>query len=295
MSVAAVATRIHVIYGADCGDVEFRVIPSCRERPYIAAPEWILVEALAADGLVKRPGRLGLLLRSVKGPFSVLKAAALEPEDWEPLLWLSAYTSDKPTGGCAALLPFAPSTSSLSALTHREACIDAYMIPRGFLEQLIYAAGGSGVEDLYLLNPEPTWLFSDAKLRGPLARHRARAMSLPRFVLSRVGETVVFDEVEDILEGSLLEVSLPKPGPVGDLLAAAFPGADEVAYTLLDGVEESGYVLSYRAFLEMAGQIGGKDGYSIGQRLVLYGYLSVRQAQVVPTSKGLYVLTEQRR
>jgi len=290
-----VTISVHVIYGGGCGDAELSVTPSCGNRPYIAAPEWILVEALAADGLVRNPGRLGLLLRGARGPFTVLKAAAVEPGDWEPLLWVSAYTSDKPVGGCAALLPFAPSTSSLSVLGHRSACVDAYLIPSGFLDKLIYAAGGSGVEDLYLLNPQPTWLFSDARLRGPLARHRARSMSLPRFVVSRVGETVAFDEVDDLLAGSPLEVSLPKPGSPGDLLAAAFPGLDEVAYTLLEGVEESGYVLSYRAFLEMASQIGGDEGYRVGQRLVLYGYLSVRQAQVVPTGKGMYVLTEQRR
>ena len=31
------------------------------------------------------------------------------------------------------------------------------------------------------------------------------------------------------------------------------------------------------------------------RRLVLYGYLGVRQAQVEPRGKGLYVLSEQRR
>ena len=214
------ALRVHLLYGAGCPEGVFSVRPSCGERPQVAAPEWLLAGMLGEDGLTRSPGRLALLLRGVRGPFTVLKAAAVEPDSWEPLLWASMYFSEEP-GGCASLLPFAPSTSALAVLGHRRACVDAYLLSPRAVELLVYGAAGSGVEELFLVNPPRTWLFSEARMEGPLGLYVARGMRLPRYFVALAGESVEWREEEPVLVGGGVEAVLPRPGGAGDLLEAA--------------------------------------------------------------------------
>jgi len=287
--------KVKLLYGQGCPQGYFRVDPSCRERPASAAQEWLLAEALREDGVIRQAGRLSFLLRMAGGPNTPLKAAAVEPDDWKPLLWTSGYFAEKP-GSCASLLPQLPCTSSLTALSRKNACVYAYPLPRRFLEKFIYAAAAAGLENLVLIDPPQTWLFSEAVLSGGYGSYVAQGMRLPRYAQARVKEEVEFDEAESRLKGGDVDVARVEPVSLHsvELVNRAFGGAGELALTLLEGLEESGYVMSYRAFQEMAEQLGGAEGRWTAARLVLFGYVKVRQAQVELTDKGLYTLFGQK-
>lgn len=285
--------RVKIIYGGGCPDETYRVSPSCRIRPQTISPEWLISHALYSDGYIRNWQRLSFLLKTVHGPYTVSKAAAVEPDDWMQLHWLSRYTDGEPRGECACLLPFAPNTSALSSLGKKRVCIEADKMDRKFLETLVYALAATGTEELALVNPPTIWQFGEAVYKGQIGAYQASIMRTPRPLQVRVKETLDIDLVKQTLkQDSEVKSAVPTPRAPPDLLKEAFDDLYDLAAMILEELQESGYIMSLKAYIEGARQLDENHGIKAAMRLILYGYARTRQGQVEPTDKAVHFFME---
>ncbi|WP_191118443.1 hypothetical protein [Infirmifilum uzonense] len=286
--------QVLVIYGDKCPDNVFSVTPEGDCPPWTLAPEWLVSKALAHDTRLAKPERLSFLLNLAPGPHSVWKAAAVEPEEWWGILSIATYTGTYSECSSVLLLPNAPATSTLSAISKKEVCIYATNIRGDFLSILIQALGSLGTEKLILLNPTDPRDWHTLRLHGILGYIYAKRLSLPKALQLRAlaeGDIDV-ERAEAKTKGSMAPRA-PRPGVPQDLLKNAFGEDSEVALSLLSEVENGGGVMSYRALLDITRELSVR-GSDIARRLILFGYLHLRQAQVELTSKGLYTLLHAR-
>ncbi|QOJ79537.1 hypothetical protein IG193_03510 [Infirmifilum lucidum] len=282
--------RVEVFYGEECPSGTFSVTPSGELPPWTYGPEWLLAQALEHDMPLRRPGRLVTLLLDAPGPHTVWKAAAVEPDDWWEILKVAVYTGEPRQGQSVQLLPFAPATSTLSAIGQREVCIHAESISRSFLASLIHALSASGTERLVLANPPFITQWQSLKASGVVGYSLSRRALLPRVIQLRALARADFDvEKGEFSGGSPITCKYPERSKQPDLVKLAFGGESELARAILSELEASGGVVSYRAFMDTSSSLDPR-GKSIARRLILYGYVALRQAQVELAEKGLYVL-----
>lgn len=285
---------VELAYGGSCREGFFAVTPECGCSPSTISPEWLLARALSEDGYVRNPGRLALLLRSTPGPYTVAKAAALEPDYWEGILHVSLYT-DSPdcNENCACLLPFAPAVSALSALGKRQSCVYAGVLTEKFLVSFVQAASLSGVERLILVNPPfiPS-MWTKVVFEGLEGYRAAASTPAPRAfryaTLAGIAASSSDSEVWREVSGGY---SLPQPKQAPKMLALAFGEAWPEARALLEEVESAGHILTVRALYEIASTLG--VGKLVVRSLFSYGYLRARTGQVELTGKGVYALSQE--
>ncbi|ABL78181.1 hypothetical protein [Thermofilum pendens] len=284
---------VEVRYGREgCPEDSFQVLPSCEERPGVVAPDHVLALALREDGFVRSHHAVAFLLRTAPGPNTVAKAAAVSPEGWRELLYLSMHVEDQPSSSrCACLLPFAPSTSTLAALGKSEVCLDASSLGAVFLASFVHVALSMGARRIILLNPPYLDYWERLKLSGLPGYRRALIERMPRALRVRAAVDINVDlSKNEIYEKVPFSFKLPQPRKPPSLLRFAFQEKEGLALELLREVEASGLVTSYKAFLEAARELNPGEGVAVARRLFLYGYVSIRQGQVEATEKAIYAL-----
>ncbi|UNQ72861.1 hypothetical protein [Infirmifilum sp. NZ] len=283
---------IEAVYGETCPGNVFSITPWGETPPWAYAPEWLISEALKHDVGLRKPGRLTVLLADAPGPHTVHKAAAVEPDDWWEVLRVALYMAKPKPSKSVQLLPFAPATSALAALGQKEACIHAESLTADYLHSLIHALSSSGTERLVLVNPPQFSLWQKLRTSGVTGYSFARHLALPRALqlgaLSR--------SRYNLRENEALGADVPLfKSPVifreQSLVKYAFGDESELAVALLSELEASGGVMSHRAFMDTASSLG-PSSRGIARRLLLYGYVVFRQAQVELTLKGIFALSE---
>lgn len=281
--------EVEVVLGGLCPEGVFSVTPSGSCPPWAYAPEWLLAQALRHDAGLRRPGRLAALVRLAPGPHTIWKAAAVEPEDWWEVLGVALYTAEPSQCSSVQLLPFAPAVSSLAAYGQREACLYAEPLSSEFLASLVHALGSSGTERLVLVNAHRAVLWHKMRVRGLGGYLSAARVGLPRVMRMRALAESEVDYRENEATGAAPGEFAPLQARDRDLLALAFGENREIAYSLLSEVEASGGVVSYRGFIDSAASMG-PGAREVARRLVLFGYVVLRQAQVEVTAKATYAL-----
>ncbi len=286
--------EIEVIYGdwKQAGKA-FIITPRCNEKPCTISPEWLLAYALKHDKIIEDPSKLAYLLKLVNGPYTIHKAAAVSPTEWRQLFWLAQYVSVTPNKKCAKLLPFAPHTSTLSAIGHPQVCIDSTNINTGYLQILIDLLAATGTKKLYLINPSrhiPSRKVFFSGIRGLIA---ARQLLTPRETLKNLHLSLKysedFKEIMDTVSEYISNTVVPDR-PI-DLLKEIFQEKSEEARGILEELLETGGTMSLKAYLEGANRLY-KEGEKIAIKLIYFGYVTLLQTQVNITHKGIFVLKE---
>ena len=282
--------RVEVVYGEKCPSEVFSIIPEGLHPPWTYAPEWLISQALEHDTGLRRPGRLTVLLLDAPGPHTLWKAVAVEPDEWWEILKVAVYTGEPKQEQSVQLLPFAPHVSSLAAIGQREVCIYAEGISQSFIASLIHALSASGTERLILVNPPFTTQWQSLRASGVVGYSFARRASLPRVIQLRALARADFNvEKSEFSGGDPIACKHPERSRQPDLVKLAFGDGADLARAILSELEASGGIMSYRAFMDTSSSLD-QQGRSIARRLILYGYVAFRQAQVELTEKGLYVL-----
>ena len=283
--------HIQILYGEKCGKDSFQVVPDCPNQPRTIAPDWLLASSLRHDKYVDNWQRLTLLLKTAGGPYTVAKAAAVEPEKWQGVHWLSQYTDQYLGDDCSCKLPFAPHVSLLSSLGREEVCLDAEGVTPSFLSQLLHVLASTGTKKVVLVNPPMFFRFDEAVFTGQIGAYYSARLYTPRALQYSIKEDIAIDiENKSLKQETGYSASTVKPMPPKDLLKEAFGNLTQLAHQLLEEVELAGYTMSLKAFIEGAQQIDDTYGKIVATRLILYGYLKPRQAQVEITEKALYAM-----
>lgn len=289
------SVRVEVYYGDDakCPEDSFRVVRTCSERPGVASPEYLLSYALYKDRFTSLPSEISLLLKTAEGPNTVVKAAGVSPTNWEGLLYLATYTDDgTQESSCACLLPFAPNVSTLAGLGKEKVCIDAENLDPEFIYVLLHTLIATGTREVILLNPPYFELWGRLRLSGIRGYRIAVAEKLPRAVRIPVLASVKAElEANEIHQAAWQDFRLPKPRETPNFLGAVFHGEEAAINEILQELESTGHVMSYRSFLDVAREMLPQKAAVIARSLHLYGYVQIRQGQVELTRKGLFALT----
>ncbi len=288
-----IGIKVKIIYGERCPENTYIISSSCQTRPQTISPEWLLSHALYSDGYIRNWQRLSFLLKTVHGPYTVSKAAAVESDDWEQLHWLSRYTDGESSKECACLLPFAPNVSALSSLGKKQVCIEADRLEEKFLEILIHTLAATGTEQLILVNPPTIWHFEEAVFKGQIGAYQASIMRMPRPLQVKIKETLDIDVVKQSLkQDNVVASKLPTLRAPPNMLKEAFDDLYDLAAMILEEIQESGYTMSLKAYIEGAQQLDENHGKKTAMRLIAYGYVKIRQGQVEPTRKTIQVFID---
>ncbi|MEZ0345983.1 MAG: hypothetical protein ABWK01_05490 [Infirmifilum sp.] len=281
---------VEVVYGEPCPQNIPSITPAGPCPPPTLAPEWLLSKALAHDISHLRPERLATLLRLAPGPHNILKAAAVEPEEWWGILGIAAYTGSPSQCQHFQLLPFAPAVSTLAALPHKEMCIYAESLQGSYLFTLIHALGSYGAQRLILIDPPHPVAWHRIRVKGVLGYSHARRLSLPRVLqLRALAQSMLDVDKAEAKAERPKEFNQLSHTPPQDLLKLAFGDEAETALSLLTEIDAGGGIMSYRALLDAAATFT-PDARGLARKLILFGYLRLRQAQVEITPKGLFTL-----
>ena len=287
-------TRIEIHYGeSHCEQDAFRITRTCDSRPSIFSPEYLLAQALYKDRYLSSPHELTLLLKTCEGPNNPVKAAGVSPTNWEGILYLATFTDETPLkSSCACLLPFAPNVSALAALGKEKVCIESESLDPEFLSSLIHTLIATGTREIILLNPPYIDQWNKLQLKGLRGYKVATAEKFPKGIRAPILTTIDANlEHEEVYQTDMYNYRLPEPRKPPNMLSTVFPGNDNVVSEILQELESTGHVMSYRSFLDIAREMLPQKALDTTRRLILYGYIQIRQGQVELTRKGLYVLS----